>query len=66
MMPVGYTIRTSCGKGRITYDPVWSPSKPWQTFENGTATNSFPELSQAMRRMKEKGWKFPIKEEATV
>lgn len=47
----GDTVRSKCGRHRATYDPEWSPSKPWATFHNGTACNAFATLAEAKRHL---------------
>jgi len=49
----GDTVRSKCGAHRATYDPDWSPSKPWATFHNGTACNAFATLAEAKRHLSE-------------
>jgi hypothetical protein len=40
-VPVGHTYRTACGRGRISYRPDWSISKPWASYIDGTAGQHF-------------------------
>lgn len=44
---LGTTVRSKCQRHRATYQPDWSPSKPWATFSNGTACNAFATLAEA-------------------
>lgn len=44
----GQSIRARGGSLRICYDPAWSPSRPYCTFENGTAKRSFGSLFSAI------------------
>lgn len=48
MIPHRYTIRSTDGACRITYDGEWSQAKPWCVFINGTARQQFNQLWQAM------------------
>jgi hypothetical protein len=42
------TGRTSASySGRVTYDPAWSPSKPYCIFVGGTARINVPTLPHA-------------------
>lgn len=54
----GDTVRSKCGRHRTTYQPDWSPMKPWATFNNGTACNAFATLSEAKRHLQEHGAVF--------
>lgn len=55
---VGLTVRSKCGKGRISYQPDWSPSLPWATIFRGTAGAHFYSFRIAQRRLEEKGCRF--------
>jgi len=46
-MKKGQSITAKNGKLRIKYDPEWSPSMPFCTYENGTAGRSFGSLTAA-------------------
>lgn len=55
----GDTVRSKDGYHRATYEPDWSPSKPWATFHHGTACNAFATLEQAKQHLtKEHGAVF--------
>jgi len=41
------TIRTRCGRGRITYHPEWSPSQPWASYWLGSAGRHFVSTNAA-------------------
>lgn len=41
------TYRTKCGRGRITYHPEWSASKPWASYWLGMAGAAFATVGEA-------------------
>ena len=59
MNPVqGQDLRSTCGRARVHYDPAWSPSRPFLTFADGTAGARFTTLDGALRRLRDKGFRF--------
>lgn len=48
------TIRTVCGRGRITYHKDWSPSQPWVSYWDGTAGRHFKNASDADNYFKDR------------
>lgn len=59
-MKQGQSLRTSCGLGRIKYDPSWCKSKPYCVYYRGTACNCFETLQQDKGNLKGKGCKFNL------
>ena len=57
------TVRSVCGKARLTYHFEWSVSKPWCSFRNGTTGLHFETLYQGINYMESFGYTFeyPIK-----
>lgn len=54
------SLRTSCGSGRIKYNPAWCKSKPYFVYYKGTACNCFETLQQAKGSLRDKGCKFNL------
>ena len=53
-MRMGDSVRY--GKNcRAQFDPSWSPSRPWNVFVNGTATNCLETLADADEYMRKLG-----------
>lgn len=43
------TFWTSDRRSRVEFDPLWCPSKPWTSFNNGTASHLFENLEDAQK-----------------
>ena len=56
----GDKFRTTCGRGRISYHPEWSPSKPWASYTNGAAGLHFASPELAIPYFKNKGMRLDI------
>lgn len=54
----GTTVRTKCGHARLTYNPDWSPSRPWCSYKNGTAGRQFASLELGMQQLTRDGYRF--------
>lgn len=55
----GHTIRSVCGRARVTYRPDWQPAIPWITYADGSALRSFGEPIYALRYLQDRGFRFP-------
>jgi len=58
LIPLFYNRRSQCGRARVEYDPLWSPSRPWLTFRNGTALQQFSSCQAAEAYLSEQGYFF--------
>lgn len=45
---IGHTIRNHSGSKRVVYQPDWSASQPWVSYNNGTAGCHFATEQQAI------------------
>lgn len=57
------TIKSVCGKARLTYHANWDQSRPWVTYRDGTAGRHFTSLLAGIQYLKAFGYTFdnPIK-----
>jgi hypothetical protein len=56
-IPRGTTRYTRCGRGRTTYDPVWSASRPWSVVVDGTVFCYASDIVQAEIKLRSYGCK---------
>lgn len=52
------TVRSDCGKARLTYHKEWSGSKPWASFQRGTAGQHFETLEAGIQYLESKEFRF--------
>lgn len=52
------TFYSDGASARLTYHPEWSPSKPWASFQHGTAGAHFETPRAGIRYLEDKGFSF--------
>lgn len=57
---IGDTYRTKCGRGRISYHPEWSTSKPWVSYTHGSAGLHFTNPEEALAYFQKKGMSLDL------
>lgn len=55
----GDTVRSKCGRARLSYHPEWSEMLPWASYKNGTAGRHFGTLELGILQLTRDGYRFP-------
>lgn len=54
----GATLRSNCGRARLTYHPEWDATLPWVSYKNGTAGRHFGSLGGGVQQLTRDGYRF--------
>lgn len=52
------TVGSDCGRARATYRPDWSTTRPWVTYQRGTAGQHFATERAALAHLEARGYRF--------
>lgn len=53
-----HTVRSRCQNARLTYQPDWSPTKPWASYQCGTAGAHYGTLEEGIAALTKRGYRF--------
>lgn len=53
-----HTVRSTCQNARLSYQPQWSPTRPWASYQCGTAGAHYSTLEDGIAALTKKGWRF--------
>jgi hypothetical protein len=56
---IGHTVRSKCGRARVTYRPDWDAERPWIGYYNGTAEKHHATVRGGMFYYERFGFQFP-------
>lgn len=52
------TVRSDCGRARLTYRTDWDASQPWASYVNGTAGRHYPTARAGVEALRGRGFRF--------
>lgn len=52
------TVRSRCGRARLSYHPEWSTERPWASYVDGTAGAHYTSASSGAAALGAQGFRF--------